>query len=197
MSPAPAMVMTALFYTGMRPIELFGLDSDWVNVDGRWITLPNSKIGEGRGVPIHEFIVPLLSALKARGGIMFRTPRGEPYPVADAISGQMKTAIKGARKRSGVDGISPYTARHTVSTQLVIAGVHPHAKDQILGHAVDDMSRLYTNLPRTHLIETINKLPVPELWRGAGWLSDPIGSERQYAGKQGARNDLRAMATGS
>lgn len=26
MPPAPAMVMTALFFTGMRPIELFALD---------------------------------------------------------------------------------------------------------------------------------------------------------------------------
>src|SRR5262249_3767427 len=32
MSPAPAMVMTALFYTGMRPIELFMLEATDVNI---------------------------------------------------------------------------------------------------------------------------------------------------------------------
>jgi hypothetical protein len=26
---------------------------------------------------------------------------------------------------------------------LVVEGVHPHKKDQILGHAADDMSRVY------------------------------------------------------
>jgi site-specific recombinase XerD len=56
--------------------------------------------------------------------------------VRQEISGQIKTAIRNARSRSGVLGISPYTARHTVSTQLVVNGVHPHIKDQILGHAV-------------------------------------------------------------
>jgi integrase/recombinase XerD len=40
MGPAAAMVMTALFYTGMRPIEVFSLECDWVNVEGRWIALP-------------------------------------------------------------------------------------------------------------------------------------------------------------
>ena len=55
--------------------------------------------------------------------------------------------------------MAPYTARHTVSTQLVVEGVHPHKKDQILGHAADDMSRHYTHVPQAPLIEAINKLP--------------------------------------
>ena len=55
--------------------------------------------------------------------------------------------------------MAPYTARHTVSTQLVVEGVHPHKKDQILGHAADDMSRHYTQVPQAPLIEAINKLP--------------------------------------
>ena len=130
MSPAPAMVMTALFYTGMRPIEVFVLSDEMVNLPGRWITLVNSKIGEPREIPIHEFLVPLFAPLVDRGGILFRSPLGTPYPVREDISGQMKTAIRNARRRSGTIGISPYTARHTVSTQLVINDVHTHTKDQ-------------------------------------------------------------------
>jgi integrase/recombinase XerD len=193
MSPANAMVMTGLFYTGMRPIELFGLDDTMVDLPGRWIALANSKIGEPRGVPIHEFLVPLLTPLVERGGILFRSPRGTPYPVRDDISGQMKTAIRGARKRSGVLGISPYTARHTVSTQLVINGVHGHIKDQILGHAVDDMSRHYTNVPQRPLIEAINTLPVIPAWAAADWMKDPVGMSKKYVEGMGARNDLKAV----
>lgn len=193
MSPANAMVMTALFYTGMRPIELFVLNSDMVDVPGRWITLANSKIGEPRGIPIHEFLVPLLTPLVERGGILFRSPRGEPYPVREDISGQMKTAIRGARRRSGVQGISPYTARHTVSTQLVINSVHGHIKDQILGHAVDDMSRHYTNVPQAPLIDAINTLPVIASWAAAKWMKDPVGMSKQYVEGMGARNDLKGV----
>lgn len=190
MSPAPAMVMTALFYTGMRPIELFVLSADMVDLEGRWITLANSKIGEPRGIPIHDFLVPLFKTLIERGGLLFRSSLGTPYPVREGISGQMKTAIKNARKRSGIGGISPYTARHTVSTQLVIAGVHPHIKDQILGHAVDDMSRHYTHVPQAPLIEAINVLPIISAWAKAPWMADPIGMAKKFVKGMGRRNDL-------
>jgi len=105
----------------------------------------------------------------------------------------MKTAIRGARRRSGVEGISPYTARHTVSTQLVINGVHSHIKDQILGHAVDDMSRHYTNVPQVPLINAINTLPVIASWAAAPWMKDPVGMSKQYVEGMGARNDLKGV----
>lgn len=179
MSPAPAQLMTALFYTGMRPIEIFTLEAHEVDIDGRWIVLDKSKTGEARGVPMHEFVVPLFSALKARGGIMFRTHKGEPYPPTEEFGGQMSSAISGARsrlKKAGVTltDIAPYTARHTVSTQLVVNNVHPYIKDQILGHAADDMSRHYTHVPQQPLIEAINTLPVPQGWREFEWWDDPV-----------------------
>lgn len=177
MSPGPAMIMTTLFYTGMRPIEVFSMKAPAVDIEKRWLVLESSKTGEPRGVPLHEFLVPLFTALVARGGVLFRTPRGEPYPfVREDIDGggQLKTAINGARRRSGIADISPYTARHTVSTQLVINGVHHHIKDQILGHAADDMSRHYTHVPQRPLIDAINTLPVPDAWRRAEWWEDPV-----------------------
>jgi integrase/recombinase XerD len=61
MSPAPAYVLTVLFYTGMRPIELFALGAADFNIPGRWIALGSSKTDEPRSIPIHEFLVPLLT----------------------------------------------------------------------------------------------------------------------------------------
>lgn len=199
MSPAPAMIMTTLFYTGMRPIELLALNAPDVNVPGRWITLRNTKTGEPRGVPVHEFIAPILAALLTRPGLdkeprLFRTPRGMPYPPTEDGGGGLKSAINGARRRSGIKDVAPYTARHTVSTGLVVAGVHPHIKDQILGHAADDMSRHYTNVPQAPLIEAINKLPVPDAWRFVPWLDDPLAWSGRLAVGTGKRNDLEGTA---
>jgi integrase/recombinase XerD len=67
--------------------------------------------------------------------------------------------------------------RHTVSTRLVVNGIHPHTKDQILGHAVDDMSRNYTDVPRKELIKAIDTLPVFPEWAAAKWMKDPVGEE--------------------
>lgn len=200
MSPGPAMLMTTLFYTGMRPIELFSLEANEVNVAKRWITLTHTKTGEPRGIPIHEFIAPIFESLLKRRDLdvvhrLFRTPRGEPYEVIITDEegrggGGLKSAINGARRRSGVKDVAPYTGRHSCSTGLVVAGVHPHIKDQILGHAADDMSRHYTNVPQAPLIEAINKLPVPDAWRNLPWLEDPIAWAGRLAEGTGRRTDL-------
>src|SRR6202521_3698519 len=63
MSPAPAMLMTTFFYTGMRPIELFTWEEYQVSVKSRCITLDASKSGEVREVPMHEILVPLFTGL--------------------------------------------------------------------------------------------------------------------------------------
>ena len=194
MSPAAAMVMTTLFYTGMRPIELFALEAADVNVDGRWIVIQASKTGPGRGVPMHEMLVPLFTAIAKRGGAAFRTHRNEPYPITDdETKGQVSSAVSGARRRSGIKDISPYTGRHTVSTQLVINGVHEYIKDQILGHSVTSMSRLYVQVPQRPLIEAINTLPVIPAWRDAPWMLDPIKWQRRLVryennGRSGAKS---------
>lgn len=195
MSPAPAMIMTALFYTGMRPIEAFALRAPNVNVPGRWIVISDSKTGEPRGVPMHEFLVPLLESLLKRKDLhreprIFRTPRGNPYLPVGSSGGGLKSAIQGARRRSGILDISPYTARHSCSTGLVVAGVHPHIKDQILGHAADSMSRRYTNVPQAPLIEAIDKVPVPDAWRTMRWLEEPLAWSGKLVEGTGRRTDL-------
>lgn len=179
MPPLDAMSMTVLFYTGMRPIEWFNVTDQDVNLEGRWITLPASKTGEPRGVPIPEAIVSILEALTSRfGGLLAnywnkRARVIEPYPETKDAGGQLGGAIKHARSKTGILDVSPYTARHSVSTYLVAAGVHPHIKDQILGHAVTDMSRRYTHLPQPELIDAINKLPRPDVWMGSDLVQNP------------------------
>ncbi|WP_018184667.1 tyrosine-type recombinase/integrase [Kaistia granuli] len=192
MSPAPAFVMTALFYTGMRPIELFSLDADEDDIrpHDRWLVLSATKTGAERGVPIHDFVAPLFSALLKRGGRLFRTPRGGAYPMTEDGGGQLSSAIEGARGRTWITNISPYTARHSVSTQLVINGVHPHIKDQILGHAATEMSRVYSHLPNQPLIDAINTLPVPVAWSEMEWISDPL----KHAGRLVKNGSFRAKS---
>ena len=191
MTSATGLVMTALFYTGMRPIEIFNLQAHEVFPDKQWIVVSGSKTGEKRGVPMHDFLVPVFRKLKERGGTIFRTHKGIAYKARENAGGQMKSAINGARARSGIATISPYTARHTVSTQLVINGVHAHTKDQILGHAVTDMSRHYTNVPQQQLIEAINTLPVPAAWKELYWIKDPLAKMKFFASYRHSRTTPR------
>lgn len=212
MSPAPAMLLTALFYTGLRPIEAFSLVGDDINLAGRWLVIRSSKNGDPRGVPLHPFLCmwlgPLVARAKSDGGTVFRTPRGVAYTEVQGGGGGLKSAINGARLRlarithpdidprkvtssmSPILDVSAYTGRHTVSTQLVIAGIHPHIKDQILGHAADSMSRHYTHVPQAPLIEAIGKLPVPDAWRSLPWVERPQDCWSRLAEGTGKRTDL-------
>lgn len=190
MSPAPAMLMTALFYTGLRPIEVFSLEASDIDIAKRWLVVRSSKTGEARGVPVHWFLAEWLRPLVERGGTLFRTHKGQPYPHIRRGGGQLKSAITGARMRSGITDISPYTGRHSVSTQLVVNGVHPHIKDQILGHAANDMSRHYTNVPQKPLIDAIDTLAVPAAWHALPWVGDPIGWANRLIKGTGRRTNL-------
>ena len=195
MSPAPGMLTAFLFYTGLRPIEAFALEAHDIHIKDRWIVVRSSKTGEPRGVPLHWWLVTwfddLLSRAAADGERVFRTPRGAPYNIVQDGGGGLKSAINGARRRSGIT-ISPYTARHTVSTQLVVVGTHPHIKDQILGHASDSMSRHYTNVPQAPLIDAIDKLPVPASLAALPWVSSPKTWWGKLVEGTGRRNDLLA-----
>lgn len=190
MSPAPAMLMAFLFYTGLRPIEALALDAADVNLDKRWAVVRHSKTGEPRGVPLHWWLAEWLPALVDRGGAVFRTPRGQPYGAVQDGGGGLKSAIRGARARTGIKDISPYTARHSFSTGLVVAGVHPHIKDQILGHAADSMSRHYTNVPQAPLIAAVDLLPVGPGWRTLPWVGAPQEWWGKLAEGTGRRTDL-------
>lgn len=195
MSPDPGMLVAFLFFTGLRPIEAFALRGEDVDVAKRWIVVRSSKTGQPRGVPMHRWLATWIGALVDRSNLdgerLFRTPRGRPYSPVKEGGGGLKTAILGARRRSGLS-LSPYTARHTVSTQLVVAGVHPHIKDQILGHAVDDMSRHYTSVPQAALIEAIDKLPVTSEFASLPWLNTPSAWWGKLAEGTGRRNDLKS-----
>lgn len=147
-------------------------------------------------MPLHSFLCEWLGPLVERGGVLFRTPRGEPYGTVQDGGGGLKSAIQGARRRSGIKDVSPYTGRHSVSTQLVINGIHPHIKDQILGHAADDMSRHYTNVPQRPLIEAIDTLPVPPAWRALPWVTAPQEWWARLAEGAGKRTDLERKRVG-
>ena len=71
--------------------------------------------------------------------------------------------------------------------------VHQYVKDQILGHAVTDMSRHYVHVPQLPLIEAINTLPVFPAWAAAPWMTDPVAYARKVAGEPGKRTDVTAI----
>lgn len=168
-----AKIAFFLFWTGCRPIEALTLECENVYPDKAWAVLMDTKTGIPRGIPLHKCLIPMLREEIKKGGKVFRNKFGEPYAdgrkfnkagrIITQGGGQFGTAIEMGRRKSKITTITPYTARHTVSTYLVWpGGVHTYIKDEILGHAPEsEMSAHYVHLPRQPLIRAINKLPDP------------------------------------
>lgn len=166
-----AEVMFFLFYTGCRPIEAINLRGDDINLEGKWITLNQTKTNEPRGVPIHESLIPLLTRIKEQDG--FKNSRGHHWPDNRLLNktgrtqshrgGQFDSPLRTAQNKTGIK-ITPYNARHTVATYLIYpGGVEETIKNEILGHGDrKDVSLDYVHLPRQSLLDAINKLPTPE-----------------------------------
>lgn len=198
MWPLDAITMTVLFYTGMRPIEWFHVEDKDVDVDGRWITIPSSKTGEGRGVPMHDVLVPIMRALVDRfeGPIANRfnteTATIEPYPIMENAGGQLGKAINAARAKTNIRDISAYTARHTVNTNLTTAGVLYEMRARIMGHARRTTNDIYIGIPQADLIKAVNLLPVPALWKTSEIVQNPctvidnvVKLQQEHSGKRG------------
>jgi integrase len=109
-------VITFLLGTGARLSEALYLD--WRDVDltgARVIFWPDStKAGKRRNVILPSRVVVELANIPHRDGAVFRRPDGQPYDDRDGYGGQIKTAWKGAIRRSGLNPeFTPHTCRHT------------------------------------------------------------------------------------
>ncbi len=185
-----AKILFFLFWTGARPEEAFTLTAEHAFPEQRWASLTKTKTDMPRGIPLHPCLIPLLTYEKEqaandkdRAGHIFVSRLNKPYAERKTFNetgrlfkqggGHMKTGIKAAQRRSGLQ-VTPYNARHTVATYLIWPGnVEPRLKDEITGHAsTEDMTNYYVHLPRAPLIDAIKVLPDPrkmglreDLWK--------------------------------
>jgi len=92
--------------TAMRAGEIVGLSWDRVDLQSRVCTLPMTKNGTARAVPLSSEAVRLLEAL----------PKMEP--VFGLSSSQLESLWRKLRRRAGVEGLTFHDSRHMAITRL-------------------------------------------------------------------------------
>lgn len=93
--------------TGMRAGEVFGLEWSRVHLAARYVTLPLTKNGDARDVPLSSAAVALLESLPARAGRCF-----------DVSTASADTLFRKARDKVGVTGLRFHDSRATAVTRL-------------------------------------------------------------------------------
>ena len=149
------IVITALD-TGLRRGELLSQRWEDVDFDRNLISVSHSKTAEGehRLIPMTARVHVMLQAIRKPSGIAL-TYDDEPIR-------RIKTAWKGALRRSEIPRLRFHDLRHTFNSRLADLGVIADVRKELMGHSRGgDVNSIYTHIELPTLREAIRKL---ELW---------------------------------
>ena len=151
---------TAL-HTGMRPSEQYGLIWSRVDLVRKLITVPKSKNGNTRHVPLNSIALAAFQEVFTRSsgqGRVFVNMQGEP------LKGY-KHWFDPALREAGISFFTWYCLRHTFASRLVMAGVDLRTVAELMGHKTIQMTMRYAHLAPAHKLAAVERL-------AAGWQMD-------------------------
>jgi integrase len=133
---------------------MYGLTWENVNVPRRVLTVPRSKNGEVRHVPLNATASAALVALRERGdgtGPVIRNLKG--LPLSDP-----RHWFEPALRMAKVWDFSWHCLRHTFASRLVMAGVDLRTVQELLGHKSIAMTVRYSHLAPAHTLAAVERL---------------------------------------
>ena len=140
--------------TGLRRGEMYGLTWENVNLSRRVLTVPLSKNGEMRHVPINKAALAALEALRKRGdstGQVIRNSQGE---VLNGPRHRFEPAVRKAK----ILNFSWHCLRHTFASRLIMADVDLRTVQELMGHKNIAMTVRYTHLSPKHTLAAVERL---------------------------------------
>jgi integrase len=159
--PAHMPEFEIALHTGMRPSEQYGLIWSRVDLVRKLITVPRSKNGNTRHIPLNSIAVVAFQELFARSsgqGRVFVNMRGE------SLKGY-KHWFDPAVREAGISFFTWYCLRHTFASRLVMAGVDLRTVAELMGHRTIQMTMRYAHLAPAHKLAAVETLAV-------GWQTD-------------------------
>ena len=134
--------------TAMRRGELAGMTWEMVDLKKRTVTLPETKNGQKRIVPLSSIAVAIL---KERLGT--RRLDGKVWNIGpDAISQDFAKACRDG----GISGLHFHDLRHEATSRLFEKGFDTMEVRTITGHKTLQMLARYTHLRAENLVERMN-----------------------------------------
>jgi integrase len=135
--------------TGMRLSEQYRLHWQDVSLTRRTLTIPRSKNGETRHVPLNKTAVAALESLAKRTG-------NSEFVCGGAI--EPRRWFEPAVKIAGLGAFSWHCLRHTFASRLVMAGVDIRTVQELMGHKTIAMTVRYSHLAPKHTLAAVERL---------------------------------------
>lgn len=141
-------------HTGMRRSEQYRLRWQDVDLKRGIITIPRSKPGEKRHIPINSTARAALGMLRSRAD-----SSGLVCPELRWVDGNdARRWFEECVKQAGVVNFHWHDLRHTFASRLVMAGVDLRTVQELLGHKTIAMTVRYSHLAPAHQREAIERL---------------------------------------
>jgi integrase len=141
-------------HTGMRPSEQYGLTWDRVDLERKLVTIPRSKNGNTRHIPLNSVALSAFQELFGRSsgkGRVFVNINGEP------LHGY-KHWFGPAIREAGIMEFTWYSLRHTFASRLVMFGVDLRTVAELMGHKTIQMTMRYAHLAPAHKLAAVERL---------------------------------------
>lgn len=149
-------VLIALL-SGARKSEILNLTWACVDFEHGFLTFLNTKNGEDRGTPMHEFLCNELKEFRNNSKIrhlksdhLFTTPTGK---INEPLIGKLFPKIV---KKIGIENFRFHDLRHTQASYQAMSGVSQVMTQKTLGHKTSEMTNRYSHLRADVLRPTIN-----------------------------------------
>jgi site-specific recombinase XerD len=157
--PTQIHALDLSLHTGMRSGEQFSLKWNQVDSDLRILSLPRTKNGTMRHIPLNSVALAALEAI--------RKAQKSSEPDADVFTSTRKrdAAIlnpKGwfnaAILEAKVEGYTWHCNRHTFASRLVMRGINLRTIGELLGHRTVAMTMRYAHLSPAHNAAAVDSL---------------------------------------
>lgn len=154
------LIISMLFYTGIRRAELLNLDWNDFNLEKNTLLIRSGKGNKDRIIPIHRNLLPLIDVyltlrLPLKNNALFI---GEARKRLSIIS--FTNMLKMYLRLSGLSkkGYSAHSFRHSFATHLIESGADLFKVQRLLGHQSLDTTKIYINFNSSQIAKAIDKL---------------------------------------
>ena len=119
-----------LYFSGARRGEVLGLSWDWINVDRKMISWPDSKTGQ-TSKPLNDALFEVLANIPRFQDVPWVFPSGES---ASGHLEDIKRPWKLMLKLAGIEDLTRHDLRHNVGNQAAELGENLQTVAALLGH---------------------------------------------------------------
>lgn len=135
--PSELPAFDLALHTGMRQSEQYRLTWNCVDLESRQLTIPRSKHGGIRYIPLDNTALAALVALRSRsdgdGPVMVLAESGHGYK-ADHARKTPKEWFMACCQKAGIEDFTWHCLRHTFARRLVMGGVPLRTVQELMGH---------------------------------------------------------------